>query len=62
MKRTKLKFYCLRYKRSDMENNTICAFFMYDINKQNVVERFMNLTKYQKKDIISVEVVEQWGY
>ena len=58
MKRTKLKFYCLRYKRSDLEYNTICTFFCYDTSKQSVTERFIDLTKYQRKDIISIEVIE----
>lgn len=58
MKGTKLKFYCLRYKRSDLEYNTICTFFCYDTSKQSVIERFINLTKYQRKDIISIEVIE----
>lgn len=53
----KLKFYCLRYKRSDLEHNTICTFFCYDTSKQSVIERFINLTKYQRKDIISIEVI-----
>lgn len=56
MKGTGLNFYCLRYKRSDLEYNTICTFFCYDTNEQSVIERFVDLTKYQKKDIISVEV------
>ena len=56
MKETGLNFYCLRYKRSDSEYNTICTFFCYDTNEQSVIERFVDLTKYQEKDIISIEV------
>lgn len=56
MKETGLNFYCLRYKRSDFEYNTICTFFCYDTNEQSVIERFVDLTKYQEKDIISIEV------
>ena len=39
-----------------MEYNTICTFFCYDTNEQSVIERFVDLTKYQEKDIISIEV------
>lgn len=49
MKETGLNFYCLRYKRSDLEYNTICTFFCYDTNEQSAIERFVDLTKYQKK-------------
>lgn len=52
-----LKFYCITYKKKMEESKLYMNyhFFLYDTNKESAINRFVGNTKYNKKDIVSIE-------